>query len=133
MEVNAMKFSDSLRALLLICILLFCFQITCAKSGKDSEGKDVPAEFFTTWSLYRDCPTNLITFHRDGTFEFVDCYHDEKGEEKRDKISGKFVYLGNNKIKIDRPGGVLNEYEISEESGTRVLRSSGFIFYSSFK
>ncbi|MCX7678923.1 MAG: hypothetical protein N2316_06865 [Spirochaetes bacterium] len=112
-----------------ICI----FSLFCAKSGKDAEGKEVPAEFFTTWSLYKDCPTNIVTFNRNGTFEFIDCYHDDEGKEKRDVFTGNFYYLGDKKIKIDKPGEILTIYEIATENGKSVLKSSGFTFYSSFK
>ncbi len=115
--------------MLFSCVLFCIITLSCARTGKDAEGKEVPAEFFTTWSLYRDCPTNMVTFKRDGTFEYVDCYHNEKGEEKRDAFTGKFHYLGDNKIKIDKPGDVLDVYEITSEGGQRVLKSSGFIFY----
>lgn len=127
-----MKTRRHLNLLFPIIILLCATTLFCAKSGKDAEGKDVPPEFFATWSLYRDCPTNMVTFKRDGTFEYIDCYHNEKCEEKRDSFTGKFHYLGDNKIKIDKPGEVLDVYEISQEGGKRVLKSSGFIFYSSF-
>lgn len=127
-----MKLQKHLGTLFTIITLLCCILLFCARTGKDAEGKEVPAEFFATWSLYRDCPTNILTIKRDGTFEYVDCYHNEKGEEKRDTFYGKFHYLGDNKIKIDKPGDVLNVYEISNIDGKSVLKSSGFIFYSSF-
>ncbi len=115
--------------MLLPCVLVCIITLSCTRTGKDAEGKEVPAEFFATWSLYRDCPTNIVTFKRDGTFEYVDCYHNEKGEEKRDAFTGKFHYLGDNKIKIDKPGDVLDVYEITSEGGKRVLKSSGFTFF----
>ncbi len=123
-----MKFQKNFTALISLIALLCSISLFCARSGKDAEGKEVPSEFFATWSLYPDCPTNMVTFNRNGTFEFVDCYHDDKGEEKRDTFTGKFHYLGDNKIKIDKPGDVLNEYEIAHEGGKRVLKSNGFIF-----
>lgn len=123
-----LKFSNYI--LISINVALFCAFLSCAKSGKDAEGKEVPGEFFTTWSLYKDCPTNIVTFNRNGTFEYIDCYHDDKGDEKRDIFTGKFHYLGNKKVKIDKPGEILTVYEMTTENGKYVLKSDGFTFYS---
>jgi len=109
------------------CIILVTG--ACNREGRDAAGSPVPGELFQTWSLYRDCPNNAITFRKDGSFEFMECYSDDRGEEKADLWTGTFTYGGESDIKVRRPSGAVDIYRLEGAGAGRVLKSGGFTFH----
>ncbi|HPA71229.1 MAG TPA: hypothetical protein PKY31_03110 [Spirochaetota bacterium] len=108
-----------------IVISLIISSLSCSK---DNAGGP-PRELLRTWSLYPDCPNNSITFRNDGTYEWVDCYTDGDGNEKKSRWTGSYSYAGDSDIRVIHQGGTTDTYRLETEGGKKVLRHGGFVFH----
>jgi hypothetical protein len=111
---------------ILAAALIILTAYACTREGADN---GAPSDLYRTWTLYQDCPNNAITFKRNGTYEWMECYSDDRGEEKIDRWTGTYAYVSEKEINVRHKSGAVNRYSLETADGRKTLKQGGFVFH----